>query len=101
MWIPKQSQCHRGPPLPLDQYPRRATIWLKPATTKPKARQLKMEDPHIVKNYLEYLEMHIKCHNLLEKTKQLANQLTKASDLAEAIKAQLNNIDNSRIQGML
>ena len=45
--------------------------------------------------------MHIMCHNLLEKTKQLANQLTKASNLTGAIKVQLNNINNFRIQGML
>ncbi len=30
-----------------------------PLLTKPKARRLKMEDPHTIKKYIEYLEMHI------------------------------------------
>jgi len=72
-----------------------------PPTMKPKARWLKMEDPCIVKKYVDYLETHIMQHDLLETTKQLANQLTKASNLTKAIKAQLNNIDIFRIQGML
>jgi len=45
--------------------------------------------------------MHIMHHDLLGKTKQLAMELTEASDLTEAIKAQLNNINDFRIQGML
>jgi len=72
-----------------------------PLLTKPKARRLKMEDPHTIKKYIEYLEMHIMWHNLLEKTKQLTTQLTEASNLTRAIETQLNSIDNFRIQGML
>jgi len=50
---------------------------------------------------VEYLEKHIMRHDLLDKTKDIANKLNQASDLTNAIQTQLDNIDNLWIQGML
>jgi len=57
--------------------------------------------PAYNEKYLDQLEMHIARHDLINETKTISNQLTKASDLTDAIKIQLDNIDNLCIQGML
>jgi len=66
-----------------------------------KARQLKTEDPWIVKKYLDYLENYITSHNLINKTKMISDQLNDRNNLTEAITTQLNTIDTLQIQGML
>jgi len=72
-----------------------------PAAQTPKVRQLKTEDPQIVKKYLDYLEKQIMTHNLLNKTKTISDLLHDQHNLTKTISNQLDAIDTLRIQGML
>jgi len=60
-----------------------------------------MEDPQIVKKYLEHLLEYISRHDILTKMQTILDQLLDKNDLTNAIHQKLNNIDTLRIQGML
>jgi len=57
--------------------------------------------PTYSKKYLDYLEDHITCHDLIMKTHKISEKLAGEADLTEYIRWQLNIINTIWIQGML
>jgi len=102
MQIPKQLGWHWRPLVPLDGHPKTLLFGNTAlAITGPKACWLKTKDPQTAKKYVDYLELHIIQHDLLANTQVLSQQLTRAHDLTNKIREQLDKINTLWIQGML